>query len=135
MTLPGGIFYGPVRPTLDDVRRAQLRPPGERTPVPQPGTTVWYRDREFGDLVEAVVDTVVMDNMTDPNVWHVVTVGGQPVKGPDGTVQMEVAPDPWPLVYLTDAYGRTHQTREARIVGSAGWLPVSAQPGPAGGGS
>jgi hypothetical protein len=121
MTLPGGIYFGPLQPSLDDIKQAHLRPQPLRTPPPQPGDTVWYRHSEFGELVDATVVSVVMDNMADPNVWHVVTVGGQPVTGPDGTL-MEVGPDPWPVVFLTTPFGRV-QTREARVTGSAGWLP------------
>jgi hypothetical protein len=129
-----------------EVSHARNRPLAERPPLPHPGDRVWYRRFEWnrdpgtGDLVEpesAVIvevqdprDTSDADYVDgvgwvrDPNLWHLVRdVNGVPIVDPGGLRYAPVA-DPWPWVRLRRPNGIVDCTREARLRGSAGWLPL-----------
>lgn len=109
---------------LEEVLRARRRPPQLRTPIPQPGELVWYRHVPHGELSEAEVEAVDVSNMEDWNVYRVVKDGrGHPVVL-DGRRVTEQVEDPWPDLILRTDYGRL-VTREARIDGSPGWLPMT----------
>jgi hypothetical protein len=69
------------------------------SPTPAPGDRVLYRHDEHGDVTDALVVQVVED-------WP------------------GVDPAYWPTLVLDTAYG-TCLTREARVRGSAGWLPLT----------
>lgn len=108
---------------LEQVQRARCRPPHERTRIPHPGERVWYRHDPYGPLAEAEVEAVDVSNVEDWNVYRVVLderrypveIGGRRVT--------EMVEDPWPDLILRTDYGRV-VTREARIDGSPGWLPM-----------
>lgn len=123
--------YEPV-----EVSYATNRPAGERTPIPVVGQQVLYR-REFWDQEPVQVTVVSVQDLgdrSDPNLWRLVRdVHGNPMPGPDGDVLMVPVPDPWPLLWLRGWWPpypggkpeeREAQTREARLRGSPGWLPL-----------
>lgn len=91
-----------------EVVAAQDRP--VPTPVPAPGERVLYRHDAHGDITDALVVEVRVDPR-DPNV-HVT---GEPWR---------IRADPWPDLILSTAWGLV-QTKEARVRGSAGWLPAN----------
>lgn len=126
---------------------ARNRPHAERVPHPAPGDRVWYRRHDWchnlatGEHEEPELATVVEaqpldDTATahwwpnvgpsrDPNLWHLIrTPQGHPAL--DALGQMAYAPvaDPWPWVRLRRPNGLIAETREARLRGSAGWLPL-----------
>lgn len=130
-----------------EVSHARNRPVSERPPLPQPGEQVWYRQFEWnrnpvGDLVEPVLADVVevqhphdasdsdfVDGVgwvRDPNLWHLVRdEHGRVQLTPLGALRYEPVADPWPWVRLRlPDSGPVHETREARLRGSAGWLPL-----------
>lgn len=111
----------PVTPEM--VAWARCRPGRDRTPMPEPGARVWYRHNHHGPLTVAAVEKVDLSNRDDYGVWRfVVDAIGKPVMV-EGRRLMELVDDPWPDVWLRTDYGRV-VTRESRIEGSAGWLPM-----------
>lgn len=145
-----GATYHPPSMTLERevVDRLRCRPEGERRRPPQPGDVVGWRRVQGGPVERATV--VSVDSMTDPHaherdefephgpdpaVWRVRKnpLTSAPVYGPLGEYLYELVDDPWPNVVLrTDPVrdgdsvkGRREFTitREARLPGSAGWLP------------
>lgn len=84
------------------------------TPTLAVGDRVLYRHVEHGDVTDALVLAVgPLDDLTDPHLWE---------RGPDGTITGP-RPAPWHDLTVHTAYG-TFVTREARVRGSAGWLPA-----------
>lgn len=108
--------------TLEMVTWARCRPAAVRTPIPEAGDRVWYRHEHHGPVTTAEVERVDMSNTDDYGVWKFVLDGGQPVMV-GGQRLMELVDDPWPDVWLRTDWGRV-VTRESRIDGSAGWLPM-----------
>ncbi len=116
-----------------EVVYAWNRPPAEQTPIPHVGDRVWYRRDEWDPhdrvLPADVVEVADLDDRSDPHLWHVARdEHGRPVvDGPRGSEvpRMVRAPDPWPWLRLRvpDRAGLV-QTQEARLRGSAGWLPL-----------
>jgi hypothetical protein len=113
---------------------AQRRPGPCRVATPGVGDTVLYRHEDWGAVVEATVLSVQsLEDINDPNVcrWQqdergdFVLLDGRPVA--------VAGFDPWPLLLLQTRFGRI-STREARLRGSPGWLPLDWQirwrPGP-----
>jgi hypothetical protein len=98
---PPPVVYDPDRSTVPytvaeiDEVLATTAP----SPAPAPGEHVFYRHEGFGDVTDALVLQVVDDGQGDD-------------------------PGSWPSLVLDTAYGRV-VTREARVRGSAGWLPSS----------
>lgn len=124
---------------------ARNRPHAERPALPAVGDRVWYRhvhwERDpLGGLVPAELVTVLavqkLDDRSDPNLWQPVRESsGAPVLDGDGRQVWAPVPDPWPWVDLLRpdrvkpdggfaGYGQVVRTREARVRGSAGWLPL-----------
>lgn len=111
----------PVTP--EQVQWARCRPIKQRTALPKVGQLVWYRHEHLGTVVEAEVYKVDGSNRGDYNVWRFkVDQFGVPVEDALGQRVMEMVEDPWPDVYVKTPWGN-FVTREARIPGSAGWLP------------
>lgn len=127
---------GPL--TGAEIAWASHRPGDARTELPAAGDLVGLREREGGPVLPATV-LQVLDSLTDPpavggfdpNVWQVVVnpVTRAPSYGPDGRYLLELVPDPWPRLLVrvdpVDGKGQRKfiEAREARLLGSAGWLP------------
>jgi hypothetical protein len=135
-----------------EVTHARNRPQSERPPLPAVGERVWYRAHEWerdpaGLHVPPELVTVVavepdddpdsrdyIDGVgwvRDPNLWHLVRdTLGHPRTNPDGGLRYAPVADPWPWLDLQlpdDEHGRPGRVvraREARLRGSAGWLPL-----------
>ena len=103
----------------------QLRRPGRfRTPLPAVGDRVFYRHRHFADVTAARVEQVEdLDDTGDNYVWQPVTAGGQLVHDELGRRVFRQVPDPWVTLRLRTDWG-VLVCREARLRGSAGWLPA-----------
>jgi len=122
-------FGAPVIPGLPFTREmviwARCRPPADRPPLPAPGDEVWFRADAHGPLVPATVLEILIGNQQDLSVWRYVV--HDPAAGPvldgEGRPLMELVDDPWPDVVLRVGASR-HATKEARIAGSPGWLPM-----------
>lgn len=102
----------------------QLRRPRKFwTPLPAAGDRVFYRHRHFGDVTGALVEQIEdLDDTSDSYVWHLVTVAGQLVRDELGRTVPRRVPDPWVTLRLRTDWGLLI-SREARLRGSAGWLP------------
>lgn len=108
---------------LEEVHRVRRRPPEQRTRIPLVGEHVLYRHNWYEEPSEAEVEAVDVSNLEDWNVYRVVLDNdGKPVEI-DGRRVTEPVEDPWPDLILRTDYGRI-VTREARIEGSPGWLPM-----------
>lgn len=111
--------------SVDRAIWAKCRPADERTRLPVAGQRVWYRHDPGGPLVVAQIERVDMETRTDWNVWRQKVDSQQRAVEVKGERVMEMVDDPWPDVYLRMPWGMV-VTREARIEGSAGWLPMKA---------
>lgn len=124
------------------------RPHAERPPLPAPGDQVWYRrydwnvDERTGEHHEPELVTVIevqhpddtelvcnlpdIGPVRDLNLWHLVrdNLTGQPLYGIDGQPWYVHVADPWPWLRMRRPNGLLAETREARLRGSAGWLPL-----------
>lgn len=107
-----------------EVAWARSRPPQHRVATPAVGEMVRYRHEAWGEPVEALV-VAVQDpqDQSDPNLWRIARDGHGAPLALDGMPVIVPVEDPWPLLTLECRYGRP-VTREARLRGSAGWLPV-----------
>jgi hypothetical protein len=117
----------PFRYSRAEVESIRNRPIDERTPIPEVGDTVWCRLDEWEEPHEALVTAVQSDDdIDDQNLYEAlqIVIGGRAV--------ISQLDDPWPKVWLevkvprSDGFVRTVHThcREARLRGSAGWLPL-----------
>lgn len=111
-----------------EVAWARNRPARHRTPRPQLGDALLYRHREWADPEPCrLLEWVDLDNPNDPLMYRTVVDERSPFRAPvtDGAGRRLVEPvdDPWPLVLLDTPHGLV-TTREARLRGSAGWLPL-----------
>ena len=99
-----------------EVTWAHNRPAAHRTPAPKVGDRVKYRANSWRD--DEIVDAQILDVQWDhPDDMQLMTKAGP-------------HPDPWPWVILGYEQGKTPmtvRTREARLEGSAGWLPLDWQ--------
>lgn len=130
-----------------EVTHARNRPLNERPPLPAVGDRVRYRrfewnhdlrtgeivEPEFAEVVEVQdpQDTADADYaedagwIRDPNLWHLIRdAQGVPRRDPLGQMLYAPVSDPWPWVRLRRPNGIVDETREARLRGSAGWLPL-----------
>jgi len=117
-----------------EITWARNRPHHERPPLPAAGDQVWYRRHDWchnlgsGETEEPEMVTVVeaqsLDDRTDPNLWHhVKDAFGRPIHDA-GIPRMAPVADPWPWIRVRRPNGLIAETREARLRGSAGWLPL-----------
>lgn len=129
-----------------EVTHARNRPHAERTPWPKVGDQVWYRRYDWdrhpstGRRVEPALGVVATvqdpDDREDPNLWQRIrNLTGQLMWTREGGPLHQEVADPWPWVdiQLPDLlkpngflmrHGEVVRTREARMRGSAGWLPL-----------
>lgn len=111
-----------------EIAWARNRPIHERPPTPRIGDILWYRHSGWDTELEQIVvlDIQDPDDREDPNLWHQVkNAHGIPII--DGlTPRMAPAADPWPwIAFRRDPDSdRLTSSREARLRGSAGWLPL-----------
>lgn len=104
---------------------AQCRPAADRTPIPREGDEVLYRHHTGEQPTPATVVWVQpLDDIADPNLvrTQMDPATGEPMLL-EGRYVLLMAKDPWPLLILTTVHGRV-ETREARLRGSPGWLPL-----------
>lgn len=109
-----------------EVAWARCRPVADRVPVPELGAAVLYRHDPWGRPVAAVVEAVEdLDDRTKPNLWEVVRdpASGRILATPDHVPVARRLADPWPVLHIRSRYG-VAVTQEARLRGSAGWLPL-----------
>lgn len=102
------------------------RPPQHRTPIPAAGARVFYRHTPWGPVTAAqIIEVQSLDDQDDHYLWHrhVNPLTGAPEIDGAGRYLMKPAPDPWPSLTLATDWGH-RITREARVRGSAGWLPL-----------
>lgn len=111
--------------TPEEINWAHRRPGPDRTPLPCIGDEVMYRHDSFGPVERAeVVWVQSLDDLSDPHLWQVQVDGqGNPVLL-DGRHVLLQRFDPWPLVHLRIPGRGVGETREARLRGSPGWLPL-----------
>jgi hypothetical protein len=113
------------------------RPPAHRVPVPAVGDHVMMRYTSWSpEIYEVVVvdvqDMESDDARADPNVYDKVATPDhrEVLHGPDGTPLTRRRRDPWPIIWYRhldangEPAGAVRSCREARIEGSAGWLPL-----------
>jgi hypothetical protein len=113
------------------------RPEDHRVPVPAIGDHVMIRSASWSpELHEAVVvevqDMESDEANADPNVRDKMTSADhtQVMYGPDGAPLTRLRADPWPWIHYRhldadgQATGAERSIREARLEGSAGWLPL-----------
>lgn len=101
------------------------RPARNRVPLPAAGDHIWYRHRHFGPITQARVRQVQPIPEDDFDYqWLVVrNDAGMPLIDGAGHRVVRPTPDPWITLRLATDWGLV-DTREARLCGSAGWLPV-----------
>jgi hypothetical protein len=109
----------------DEYAWAHDRPSRHRVRMPDVGDTVYYRHDDWTEPVEATVVWVQpIDDVDDPNLatptqdqltGDLVLHEGRPV--------MALKVDPWRRLHLKTPFG-VFDTREARLRGSPGWLPL-----------
>jgi hypothetical protein len=101
------------------------RPGPRRVPLPAAGDRVLYRHRHFADVTPASVLEVQPVPVDDAEYESRTVCGptGLPVVDGAGRRVMARVPDPWVTLRLATDWGHV-DTREARLRGSAGWLPA-----------
>jgi hypothetical protein len=127
---PPGWFTPPEdQPPYDpsEMVWARDRPPWQQPPRPTVGDHVHYRHDPWGEITCAQVVRILDDPEDDPNVYRYVlneqSATRSPIVDGAGRRLVTLAPDPDPSVELHTQYGRV-VTREARLRGSPGWLPL-----------
>jgi hypothetical protein len=104
---------------------AHERPAQDRTPTPLVGDEVFYRHDPWGPVVRAeVVWRQPLDDLDDPHLWRVEMDGMGGALLLDGRPVMAQRLDPWPILRLRVLRLGLGDTREARLRGSPGWLPL-----------
>lgn len=101
---------------------ARERPLACRPPIPNMGDRVLYRTNDFFvELLAATVITVIDYDLADPNLWEL---------DDDSSLSSSLVhpvADPWPILILDVGKRHMVETRESRLSGSAGWLPLDWQ--------
>jgi len=141
-TSGGGVVIGPDLASIEAATsgipwdanefRWQLnRPRALWTPLPAVGDEVAYRNDEWGPVSRArVLELQDPNDMGDHYLFDVVTTtqddGTGRVPYIDGAGQRvkQRRPDPWLTLTLDTEHNGRRACREARLRGSAGWLPL-----------
>ena len=142
MQIPGdGVLHSPL-----EYEFARRRQGNYRTPLPQVDDELCYRHNGGSPNVYKIVVTEVqsLEDMEDPNLWYFQTLPDGRPRIEEGRQVLARAFDPWPsirarLLEPTRDWGRNVdlgagreiETREARMRGSAGWLPLDWETRPA----
>lgn len=112
--------------TPEQCHWAMCRPARHRVKPPMVGDEVLYRHNNWEDPeVARVVWVQPTDDVDDPHVMQVQQREGRPVLL-DGRPVFVTNPDAWLRVHLRTSHGIA-DTREARLPGSPGWLPLDWQ--------
>lgn len=118
----------PVTP--EQQRWAICRPAPRRTPLPAVGDEVLYRHDSWLEPIPAVVEWIQPgDDVGDPHVMQPQIENGLPVLV-EGRPVFVTNPDAWlSLILRVTLDGAVVRpiTREARLPGSPGWLPLDWQ--------
>lgn len=139
---PGeGVLYAP-----SEFLQARRRPGPDRPRIPQVDDELFYRHNGGSPHVYRIQVTWVqsLEDMEDSNLWYFQSnPDGSPLMLDGGSMVLARAHDPWPLLRAvlmepTNDHGRNVdlaagwpiETREARMRGSAGWLPLDWQSRP-----
>lgn len=125
------VLYTPL-----EYAQARKRPFPDRVPLPKEGDELLYRHVEGSPLLYRIRVLAVesLENLSDGNLWYFQTDQyGQPATL-EGDQILAQAHDPWPMIRfeLLDEVnergwlpaGAQGDTREARMRGSCGWLPL-----------
>lgn len=114
---------------------AKNRPFTERPAVPSPGDRVFYRRNDWDQdpLLVTVLEVQDPNDKSDPNLWQALrNYHGQLLRDPLGRPLYKLLPDPWPWIRVQwweeagkEDVERQGVTREARLRGSPGWLPLN----------
>lgn len=117
----------------------RLRPVEHRVPLPRPGQRVLVRLERFADPVPGVVQSVPDlargwrwedlepgRETPDPWVWQLRRgPRGELLMDSHGLPRIDLLPDPHPSIVLhVEGRRGLAETREARLRGSPGWLPL-----------
>lgn len=104
---------------------ARQRPAPHRVPVPRVGDEVLYRHDYWGPVEQAEALAVQsLTDLDDPMLWQIEVDGfGHPLTL-EGRPVISQLLDPWPTVDLRIPGRGVGRTREARLRGSPGWLPL-----------
>lgn len=118
-----------------EVTFALNRPPHLTQPWPTVGQRVLYRRHDWSTVAvpATILEVQDPDDYADPWLWHTVRdPNGNVVLTDDEVPLRSRVADPWPWVRLRpdDNLGEVVETREGRLRGSAGWLPLSWRPNP-----
>lgn len=117
----------PIPYTRAEFDWAHSRESRHWVPVPTEGDTVLYRHDPWATPTEATVEWVQpADDIDDPHLWVVQTDERGGVLLHHGQPVMAPKPDPWPVLRLKTRFGPV-ETREARLRGAPGWLPIDWQ--------
>jgi hypothetical protein len=109
-----------------EVAWALERPAPDRSPIPAEGDEVDYRHDPWGPVRRALVLWVQpLDDFDDPHLWMVERDPTGAVLLLEGKPIMAQRLDPWPLLRLQVPGVGIGLSREARLRGSAGWLPLN----------
>lgn len=120
------------------------RPEQHRVLMPRVGDRLLFRPASWSDElipieVREVQDLDTDEARRDPNVYDKVTappedphaaMGNRVLLGPLGQPLVRLRDDPWPWIKFQmlddqgEPYGSWRSCREARLRGSAGWLPL-----------
>lgn len=108
-----------------EMRWAAQRPAADRVPLPVAGATVAFRADYWGAVVLAdVIEVQDLEDVADPHLWRVdMAADGLPLLL-EGRPLMVQCADPWPLLMLRVPGVGAGLSRESRLRGSPGWLPL-----------
>ena len=133
-TATQGVPYAP-----QEFAWARIRPPAHRVPVPHVSQRIRYRHQYWGPVVDAVVVSVPdLDHPPtfaeisatgelDQNVWDLLrdNATGALLTDGFGAPRPVLLPDPWPMIVVrAQGVPGLVSTREARLRGAPGWLPL-----------
>ena len=118
----------------------RVRPPEHRVPLPRTGQRVYVRlDRFYEPLPARVAWAPDLERgwrwedlepgASTPDAWtwqlRRDNLTGRPVLDAMGLPRVELLPDPQPVIGVrVDGWPSILETREARLRGSPGWLPL-----------